>query len=120
MRWWLLLATAVADEPTADAKVHSLEVGVSDAKAAAHVALGAAALSRAEQNAAQAQGVQAQAELSAAKVHAETPKLELAATLAEKSGAAAAANEALESTKGMQDAVIAESQDLARKEVHSE
>merc|ERR1719453_2852105 len=119
MRWWLLLATAVADEPTADGKVHSLEVGVSDAKAAAHVALGAAALSRAEQNAAQAQSVQAQAELSAAKVHAETPKLELASTLAEKSGtdaaaSAAAANEALESVKGMQEAVITESEDLAK------
>lgn len=119
----LCAAQEVGDEPTVPQPIHDLEVGVNAAKVAAHTALGAAALSRSEQNAAQAQGVQAQAQLSAAKVHAEVPPLETATEDATEAGAEAAAsaakaNEALESVTGMAEPVVEEAALLAKKEVH--
>jgi hypothetical protein len=95
-----------------------------DAKVAAHAARGAAAVARAQQSAAEAQRLQYEAELYAAKIHAETPVLEKATAEAKDAGeraagSAASANAALESSKGMVDAVVKSAEEEAAKMVHT-
>ena len=103
---------------------HTLRMATHDAKVAAHAARGAAATARAQQSAAEAQRLQYEAELYAAKIHAETPVLDKATAEAKDAGeraagSAASANAALESSKGMVDAVVKSAEEEAAKMVHT-
>jgi hypothetical protein len=119
-----MLTCVLAQEPTVDQVGHDLRSATHDAKSATHAARGAAATARAQQDAAEADRLKYEAQLFAAKMHAETPPLGKetadAVTAGEHAAAsAAAANEALESAKGMADPVVKAAEEEAAQMVHT-